>query len=253
MTASISSAVSDMASAAKNLGSRMVDLCYPRDCVACGGPAGVNYRWLCNNCAGKLPLARADNCCVSCGRPFEGVVTTLRRCAECEDLKPSWERGKTLMIYDGVGARIVRALKYSGEKCVLEDIRKILLGRDDVLKMLCGTILVPVPLHSGRYRERGYNQSEWLAEMFADESGAGICDILVRLRDTGTQTSLDREARRKNVRGAFAKRKGARIYAQAEYVLVDDVITTGATLEACAAAMRNAGAEHLAVLTLAHA
>jgi competence protein ComFC len=157
------------------------------------------------------------------------------------------------MIYDGVGASIVRALKYGGHKCILDDVRKILLSRQDVLQMLHGAILVPVPLHVGRYRERGYNQSEWLAELFADESGALVQDILVRLRDTGTQTALDREARRKNVRGAFALRRGVQIYGNVEYVLVDDVITTGATLDSCACAMRKAGAEKLAVLTLAHA
>jgi competence protein ComFC len=235
------------------LPSRLADLCYPRDCAACGLPAGETYRWLCEECATKLPLTRAANCCALCGKPFEGIVSQGRICPDCADLKPDWTCGKTLMLYAGPGAEIVRRLKYNGEKCLLADIRRILRARPDVLEMLRGTVLVPVPLHSGRHRERGYNQSLWLAEMFAEESGAGCQDILQRLRDTGTQTALDREERRKNVRGAFALRRGAKVYAGQSYVLVDDVITTGATLDACAGALRKAGATNAAVLTLAHA
>ena len=230
---------------------RLADLCYPRDCVACGMPAGENYRWLCEACAEKLPFTRAERCCETCGKPFEGAMAVSRRCPECEELKPCWTRGKTLLFYDGPGADVVRHLKYNGEKCLLDDIRAILRARQDVLDMLRGTILVPVPLHSGRLRERGYNQSEWLAELFAETSGASCQNLLKRLRDTGTQTALGREERRKNVRGAFALR--GKVYPEQTYVLVDDVITTGATLNACALVLHKAGAKEQAVLTLAHA
>jgi ComF family protein len=236
-----------------NLPSRAVDLCYPRDCVACGEPAGENYRWFCDKCAAKLPLTVATNCCVSCGVPFEGVVGTLRMCAECSVLKPHWTLGKTLLTYDGPATELVRRIKYNGERCLLSDVRTMLLKRDDILDMLRGATLVPVPLHSSRQRERGFNQSEWLAETFAREAGADVRDVLCRTRDTGTQTLLTLEERRKNVRGAFDIRRGTKVYEEAKYVLVDDVITTGSTLNACAEALSKAGAKDLTVLTLAHA
>jgi ComF family protein len=200
-----------------------------------------------------MPLARAAASCISCGRPFEGAVSVPRRCPECEALAPHWERGTTLLLYAGPGESLVRRLKFHGERCVLEDVRVFLRARSDALDILRGSVAVPVPLHAARLRERGFNQSEWLAEAFAAEAGAVCRNLLRRTRDTGTQTALTREDRRKNVRGAFRVGAWERVSPLCRYVLVDDVITTGATLDACARAMREAGAAQLAVLTLAHA
>jgi ComF family protein len=233
--------------------SRMADLFCPRDCLACGEPAGERFRWLCEKCAASLPLTTADHCCELCGMPFGGVVTTQRACAECAELAPLWTRGKTLLCFDGPAKELVHHLKYNGERCVLDDVRTLLRGRADVARMLRGSILVPVPLHHSRRRERGFNQSEWLADVFAKESGADARDLLLRTRDTGTQTLLSREERLKNMHGAFEVRRGARISSSARYVLVDDVITTGSTLNSCAKVLHRAGAVELAVLTLAHA
>ena len=233
--------------------SRIFDLCYPRDCVSCGLPAGDDYRWLCDDCAGELPLTGSDNCCMSCGLPFDGEMAVERQCPMCVEVSVDWQRGKTLMLYDGPAVEFVRHFKYNGERCLLDDVRKMLLNRPDILDMLRGSIVVPVPLTRARERERGFNQSEWLASLFADESGASCQNILRRIRETGTQTALSPEDRRKNVRGAFEVAKGVMVGPQQKYVLVDDVITTGATLNACASAIRKAGAKQLAVLTLAHA
>lgn len=233
--------------------SRVADLFCPRDCVACGEPAGEDYRWLCGKCAAMLPLTSPDNCCVLCGMPFEGVVTTRRACAECSELTPLWTQGKTLLRYDGPAKELVHHLKYNGERCILDDVSTVFRRRPDVAEMLRGAVLVPVPLHHSRRRERGFNQSEWLAEVFAKESGADARDLLFRTRDTGTQTLLTREERLKNMHGAFEVRRGARVSPSARYVLVDDVVTTGSTLNACAKALHGAGATELAVLTLAHA
>ncbi len=158
-----------------------------------------------------------------------------------------------MLQYSGPGESLVRGLKFHGLRCLLGDVGRILHGRLDVLDMLRGAVLVPVPLHAVRQRERGYNQSLWLAQVFANEAGASCRELLVRTRDTGTQTALGREERLKNMRGAFALRQAVKIHPQQSYVLVDDVITTGATLDACASALLRAGAASPAVLTLAHA
>jgi ComF family protein len=114
-----------------------------------------------------------------------------------------------------------------------------------------GALLVPVPLHPRKRRERGFNQSELLAEAISARAGVPLVkDALVRRRETGTQTGLSAAARRANVRGAFAVRRRARIEGQ-RIVLLDDVYTTGATALACAQALLAAGAREVRLLTLA--
>jgi ComF family protein len=180
-------------------------------------------------------------------------VQSQRRCPDCLDLKTRWDRGTTLILYAGPGESIVRGIKFHGRRALLEDVRTLVRLRPDVLHLLHGAALVPVPLHSLRLRERGFNQSAWLAEAFAKEASADCTDILRRVRDTGTQTALSREERQRNVKDAFRLRRGTVLHPEQSYVLVDDVITTGATLNACAATLIDAGAKRVAVLTLAHA
>jgi ComF family protein len=116
-----------------------------------------------------------------------------------------------------------------------------------------GAILVPVPLHPRRRRVRGFNQARWLAEALLAEGGAaGIEELLARVRDTPTQTRLNRAARELNMKNAFALQPGAVVKSTSRYILVDDVFTTGATLNACAMVLRQACAEQLDAASLGH-
>jgi ComF family protein len=111
--------------------------------------------------------------------------------------------------------------------------------------------LVPVPLHPRRQRQRGFNQSELLAQALGRSAGIDVAaDALVRRQDTRSQTGLSAAARRANMKGAFAVRRRARI-ADRAVVLVDDVLTTGATASACAQALRASGAREVRLLTAA--
>jgi len=235
------------------MASSILGLVFPRDCAACGAPAGTLLRWFCDDCARKMPSNVGKPCCISCGMPFEGEMSVERICPECIDLKPHWQRGSTLLVYAGPAEHLVKRIKFHGERCLLEDARTLLRARPDVLELLRGATVVPVPLHERRYRERNFNQSELLAQMFADEAGASCQNLLMRVKDTLTQTALPRKERLKNVSKAFAMNKNAMVSAEQKYVIVDDVITTGATLNACAATLAKAGATQLAVLTMAHA
>jgi ComF family protein len=143
--------------------------------------------------------------------------------------------------------RLVKALKYRHAKAVvpamaamLEPLIRELPGADVGRS---GSLLVPVPLHSRRLRERGHNQSALLAEAVSESAGLPLSTALIRTRYTRTQTGLGRAERRRNVRGAF-EWTGATL-AGKTVVLVDDVYTTGATMEACAAACRTAGARQV--------
>jgi len=110
--------------------------------------------------------------------------------------------------------------------------------------------IVPVPLHSKRLREREFNQAALLAAEVARVANIPVRDVLLRARYTGTQTALDRTARRQNLRNAFSLRKNADVTDQ-NLLLIDDVLTTGSTLDACAAVLLEQGAESVRALTLA--
>jgi len=124
---------------------------------------------------------------------------------------------------------------------------------DPLRKFVRGAVLVPVPLHPRRFRWRGFNQARWVADaLVAEGNAAGVEELLVRVRDTPQQTRLNRVAREENMKGAFALRSGVTMNLATRYIVVDDVFTTGATLNACAKVLRHAGAENLDVASLGH-
>jgi ComF family protein len=145
----------------------------------------------------------------------------------------------------------VAELKYRGRRRIAGRLAKLLLERAEVEELLRGGVLVPVPLHPHRRAERGYNQAELLARAIATRSTAPLATgLLTRRRDTPRQTGLPAAQRRRNVSGAFVVTRPERVRGRV-LVLVDDVCTTGATLRACAEALRQAGASEVRVLTLA--
>jgi ComF family protein len=146
----------------------------------------------------------------------------------------------------------VHELKYRSRRRVAGRISEAMLDDPRVRGVLAGAqALVPVPLHPRRQRQRGFNQSELLADALGRRAGiAVVASGLVRRQDTRSQTGLTAAARRANVKGAFAVRRRARI-AGRTVVLVDDVLTTGATASACAQALRAAGAREVRLLTAA--
>ena len=125
--------------------------------------------------------------------------------------------------------------------------------RPAVLSHVRGAVLVPVPLHPRKHRERGFNQSALLAvALFRAAGTAPPQPLLRRLVDTPTQTVLDRSSRRSNLKNAFALAPGAGLNPRQRYVLIDDVFTSGSTLNSCATALRHAGCLNLDVVTFAH-
>jgi ComF family protein len=120
-------------------------------------------------------------------------------------------------------------------------------------EFLRSAILVPVPLHPAKLRERGFNQSERIAQILLQNSPAkAIEPILERIQFTDSQTQFDRKDRFQNVKNAFALSAAANLMISSNYILVDDVFTTGSTLNACARAMRDAGAIHLQAVAIGH-
>lgn len=146
--------------------------------------------------------------------------------------------------YEGPLRRALAGLKYGGAARVARPLAGRAAARFAGLAALAGgAALVPVPVHSDRHRQRGYNQAALLARGLAAASGLAMADVLTRRRATTQQHRLDRAARLRNLRQAFAMRPDAR--PPPVVILVDDILTTSATLEACAGVLRDAGAKRV--------
>jgi ComF family protein len=230
-----------------------LDLFFPRSCVACGKAVeGSPLRHCCHRCARRIAVIRSPRC-QTCGYPFFGQVEGPRQCPHCLHLDPAFERGWAAVLYQGPARDLVRGLKYEGTTYLIEDARAIFRMSPELVAAAAGAVLVPVPLHPRKQRERGYNQAELLAGALAAEAGGARMEKLLRREvDTPSQTRLDRAKRQENLKNAFALAPGVAISPSLLYMLVDDVFTTGSTLNACARTLRRAGAESIQVATFGH-
>jgi ComF family protein len=230
-----------------------LDVVFPRSCVHCGGLPEGRLRHLCPVCERRLVIVQAPHC-PTCGHPYFGATEVNRLCPHCETLDPAFGEGKTAILLQGPGRSLVHALKYHHGLHVLADIAAIMAAAPGYADYLRGAVLVPVPLHPRKLRERRYNQSRLLADCCAQAAGGGavVGELLCRVVDTESQTHYDRAARQQNLKNAFALAAGASINPAQRYLLVDDVFTTGSTLNACAAVLRRAGALNLDVVTFGH-
>jgi len=231
------------------------DLMFPPVCLQCGGLCeGSELRHVCARCSPLIVRVR-EPACLTCGHPFFGEVEGERLCPHCEGLSPAYARAKTVTLFKGPARELVIALKYHRGLYVLADLQVLMAASAEVRTFLQGATLVPVPLHPRKERERGYNQSRLVAEAFAGASGdesVEVVDLLERVVDSESQTTFDRRTRRQRMKNAFSVRRGAAITPKKRYVLVDDVFTTGSTLNACAHALRRAGSLNLDVITFGH-
>lgn len=234
---------------------RVCDLAFPPICLGCGGLVEDNppYRHVCAACLPMISRVSPPFCTV-CGHPFFGEVDGERICPHCTDLRPYFRSGCTAVLLRGPVRAMVIELKYHHGLHVLSDIEAIVRQSPHLLSHLRNAVLVPVPLHARKERERGYNQSQLLAQAFARASGGStsVARLLDRTVDTVTQTAFDRRSRMENLKNAFALAPGSRILPDQHYILVDDVFTTGSTLNSCASVLRDAGVVRLDVATFGH-
>ena len=222
----------------------------PSWCVVCRGelPWRARVASCCDACWAQLPVIRGPKC-VSCALPLPGDDGTLR-CIECQsDPAPlawcdAWGR------YGGGLDRVLHAFKFEKHDFLDAPLASLL----DSLLLARGDMhfdaIVPVPMSRAKERRRGYNQAELLARALARRAGIGCALLLARGEERETQSTLDREQRAANVRGAFVAApevKGKSI------LVVDDICTTGETLRECAKEFRRAGAVRVAAVAVAKA
>lgn len=173
------------------------------------------------------------------------------RCADCTEAGWAFECAVAVLAVSGPVREVVHQLKYEGKAYLAPTLSQwMVAGLDDArLRSPPVDALVPVPLYAARQRQRGFNQARLLAAELGRIRSFPVLDALERVRDTGTQTRLGRKQRMTNLCGAFRCRSEA--VRGAHLVVVDDVLTTGATLDACARALRQAGAASVRALAVA--
>ncbi len=230
---------------------RMLDLLLPPRCLACGVIVD-RQGGLCGTCWRDV-LFVTPPFCRRCGYPLPHTAVLEPLCAACLAEPPSFERMRAALRYEAAGRRLVLRFKHAERiegvatfaRWMAEAAADILPGAD---------LLAPVPLHRWRLLRRGYNQAALLARAVARRAGKpAVPDLLERHRPTASQQRLSARARRENVTPAAFRphpRHGRRI-AGARVLLVDDVFTTGSTLEACAKVLLRAGAARVDALVLA--
>lgn len=226
-----------------------LSLLYPSHCAHCGLRISEDLDF-CEGCASSIERIREPRCEI-CSEPFDGLAGRLE-CPNCRGAAFHFEAAVCAVRSRTTIRDLVLRLKYGREIWLGRVLGKLVCeGLDDPrLRDFEPDALVPVPLHPRRMREREFNQSAVLAGELSRRCGAPVREWLVRTRHTGTQTRLTRAARRQNLRNAFAVRKDARV-SDMNLLLVDDVLTTGATLDACAAVLLENGAASVRAITLA--
>jgi ComF family protein len=217
--------------------------------------------WLCADCVQQVDIIRPP-ICPRCGWPLDeqasaGSPRSAQRrsgCDRCRSVSFQFDQLRAYAFYGGPLREAITSLKYRGLRALATPLGQLMAEGWPALsgQQAAFDVVVPMPLHRSRQRERGYNQASLLARELGARLGQPIVeDALVRIRATVPQVGLDGEARRANVRGAFqctnAGLAGKRV------LLVDDVCTTGATLEAASFALRKGGASSIVAYTLARA
>ncbi len=229
---------------------KVVDLIWPPQCpltgLAVSDPGVVHPdAWV------KLTFLDAPRCAI-CGAPFAYPLQDDMVCGGCIGRRPAYDRARSALVYDEHSRALILALKHAGRTDALPVFGRWMRRAGEV-DLKNGGVLIPIPLHARRLRQRRFNQSLLLAHAVSGVTGLDVDPhLLRRLRPTPSQGGLNAVARRRNVAGVFGVRgKACARVRGGRFILIDDVYTTGATLEACAKVLKRADAENVTALTLA--
>lgn len=235
---------------------------FPSDCRLCGAPlTNISRLPVCQGCLDAIAPIRRQLCPI-CGEslPNSNLVSsdeqTERTCGLCKRIRPSFTKAVAYGSYEAGLRELIHLLKYNGVRPAANVLGRMLSEVLAALEpLLSDTVLViPVPLHSLKFRQRGFNQSELIAKAALKLSKSSKLDLapelLVRRRETQSQIGLTSHQRRENMRGAFAVSVPERIQ-ERQILLVDDVLTTGTTASECARVLLKAGASNVVVATVA--
>jgi ComF family protein len=229
-----------------------LDFFLPPKCPFCGDPTDpLSVDRPCSSCLSRIRFFSSPRC-PRCGIGYPSPSDHDHLCSGCLSADPPFRKARSLCPYEGAIVEIISRFKFGGVARLAKPLGILLAEyQDPEFPFSQVDLLIPVPLHTQRLRERGFNQSLLLARQISQRRSIPLnFTALRRSRQTQPQTQLSGPERQKNVRGAFEVRN-AQAVAGKRILLIDDVFTTGATVEECAKALLNAGAKGVDVLTLA--
>ncbi|MCM8795793.1 MAG: ComF family protein [Candidatus Omnitrophica bacterium] len=237
----------------------LLELIWPKVCIVCRknlkNIASID-NIICKECWGKIKR-NLPPFCYSCGRHLESKDLSQHHCVDCRKRKFHFDRAFSPCVYEGVLKKLIHAFKYEGKDYLGKILSTLMIDfiREYNLPIEEMDYLIPLPLHKTRLREREFNQAEILSRYLAKEFNKPILNnVLLRHRLSPSQTELDINKRWLNVQGSFSIDKTNYNYyiENKNILLIDDVLTTGATSSAAAATLKAAGAKIVFVLTLAN-
>jgi ComF family protein len=224
----------------------LINIVLPEKCPTCKGSSDEHRTApFCTQCWSSISLYTGPQCNV-CGKPL--VSPYAITCSECIVILPPFTRARFFGTYEGVLRQAIYHLKFFGKKRLSRPLAHFLapLVPDD-----CDT-LIPVPIHTNRLRQRQFNQSAMIAKELSKLCGVPMTwDSLLKIKETRPQVGLHAHQRRENVKGSFGIEKAGAIKNK-NVLLIDDVITTGATVRECSQVLKKSGSWKIYVLALAH-
>jgi ComF family protein len=244
------------ASVARGAFDAFTSLLYPKRCASCDLYVDEDADGaLCRTCEQNLKWLTPPYCRL-CAFTSGAADGGLYRCVNCGDRRFAFDFAYAPLRGVGPIREMIHRLKYSRESWLARPLGQLLAkarSETRIARLADEAVLVPVPLHARRMRERGFNQAELLASQMSRRVGLPIWNVLERTRYTTTQTSLDREERMANLRGAFSLKRARRDLSGRTVWLIDDVLTTCSTADECARILKSAGAEIVVALAVARA
>lgn len=232
----------------KKIAGRFLDWLYPRHCVFCDELLRRRETYLCGRCRMAMPEPLTEPRCKKCGKPLDAEEQEY--CYDCGAYEHFYDRGMGIFLYEDPLKSALMRLKYKGRKEYGVFLGKLLcLYGEGFVGQIRPQVIVPVPIHRRKKSLRGYNQAEVLARELSRGLSIPIrTDLVLRKKFTKAQKELSRKDRKKNLSRAFAVKKEAGEYER--ILIVDDIYTTGSTVNAIAKKMKNAGVRNVYFLCL---
>ncbi len=232
---------------------QIINLIYPASCQACGKKTSSCNQHLCEGCLKKIKK-RVPPFCIKCGRQIPGGPELKERCNDCKNSNPYYDRALSAFHYGGILKKLVYSFKYKKITSLAKEFSDLIeafmkdytMGRD-------ADLVLPIPMHPFRLMRREINPSHILARDLAKKLGIPYSDkILKKTKNTYPQSRLKRKQRIDNIKGSFSLNKNAVHSIRVKNILlVDDIFTTGSTMNECARVLKEAGSGYVEVMTLA--
>lgn len=228
----------------KTLYNGVLGMFYPARCAVCDHVLPDGTRGVCDRCVTSLEYVREPKCC-RCGKPLE---TESEYCQDCQGKKVSFQYGYALFVYDSMLQESIARFKYHGRKEYAVFYAQAMNNTyGNWIDSVKPDVLVPVPVHQNRLKKRGYNQAALLARELGRLTNIPVAEhLLIRKKDTLPQKELSERERKQNLQDAFALGERQELNLLQECVIIiDDIYTTGATLEECSRVLKQVGIQRI--------